>query len=118
MNALVHKRPVVQAILTIGCLLLGMALGSAIGIYYLNEPQKETDTSTQTLPDQDDWLDAPTLPLIQSECQEPRYLEQQVRTLRKRHYSMEEIESEIMIERLESVEKSIRDLNNYYQEPH
>lgn len=117
MKSLANKPTVIQVLITLACLTGGIILGSSIGLVSL--PEKEQPTPHPYPIDENmGWEPHYLMPVPQSECQRGNAIEEQLKSLERLHSSMEEIESEIMVERLESLEKSIRDLEKYHQEPH
>lgn len=117
MKSLANKPTVFQVFITLACLTGGIIFGSSIGLISLPDRDQEEVhpySMDENLHVEPFYL----MPVPQSECQRRDPIEDQLKSLERLHSSMEEIESEIMVERLQSLEKSIRDLEQYRQEPH
>ena len=118
MKSLANRPTVFQVLITLACLTVGIFLGSSVGLLSLPAQEKQEVVPTYTIDEELGWDHLRLVPIPQSECQRRDPIGEQLRSLERLHSSMEEIESEIMIERLESLEKSIRELERYHQEPH
>lgn len=101
-----------QVLVTLACIAGGVFIGALTGLISLPS-ELQSESEAELLPTVCEELSLEQYESILSQphgCQQDQYLEDQIRFLEVRKKTMQEIESEIVVEQLESIEYVIEDL--------